>query len=129
MSDASDDDTARLNIDSVSGFEGSDGTRPFVFTVTSDLAVDRSFTVDFSTINRPETAGDPASGLVEKGLYRVAYDEYGATADQVLILKLVSDPDFVWSMSIRGLTGKVDTLKSESGERVLPERVTEGAFR
>ena len=74
-------------------------------------------------------AGDPASGLVEKGLYRVAYDEYGATADQVLILKLVSDPNFVWSMSIRGLTGKVDTLKSESGERVLPERVTEGAFR
>jgi len=74
-------------------------------------------------------AGDPSTGLVEKGLYRVSYDEYGATADQVLILSLASDPDFVWSMAIRGLTGKVDTMKSESGERVFPDRVSEGAFR
>ncbi len=55
------DDTTRLNIDSVSGFEGSDGTRSFIFTVTSDLPVDRSFTVDFTTINNPATAGDPAT--------------------------------------------------------------------
>jgi prepilin-type N-terminal cleavage/methylation domain-containing protein len=74
-------------------------------------------------------AGDPINGLVEKGLYRVSYDEYGFTADQVLALKLKSDADFVWSLSIRGLTGKVDTLKSEQGELVRPERVTEGAFR
>lgn len=74
-------------------------------------------------------AGDPATGLVEKGLYRVSYDEYGFTADQVLALTLKSDPDFVWSLSIRGLTGKVETLKSEDGELLRPERVTEGAFR
>ena len=74
-------------------------------------------------------AGNPTTGLVEKGLYRVSYDEYGSTADQIVALKLASDPDFVWSLSIRGLTGKVETLKSESGELVRPERVTEGAFR
>ncbi|WP_166830836.1 Calx-beta domain-containing protein [Thalassoroseus pseudoceratinae] len=55
------DDVARLNIDSVSGYEGSDGTRPFVFTVTSDLAVDRSFTVDFTSFNDPAVPGDPAN--------------------------------------------------------------------
>lgn|GEM_PF-657970 len=74
-------------------------------------------------------AGNAATGLVEKGLYRVSYDEYGFTADQVVALTLQSDPDFVWSLSIRGLTGKVNTQDSETGELLRPERVTEGAFQ
>ena len=74
-------------------------------------------------------AGNAATGLVEKGLYRVSYDEYGFTADQVVALTLQSDPDFVWSLSIRGLTGKVETHDSETGELLRPERVTEGAFQ
>jgi prepilin-type N-terminal cleavage/methylation domain-containing protein len=74
-------------------------------------------------------AGTAETGLVEKGLYRVAYDEYGFTADQVVALRLQSDPEMVWSLSIRGLTGKIDTLGSEDGELVQPERIGEGAFR
>ncbi|MGC6486851.1 MAG: pilus assembly FimT family protein [Planctomycetota bacterium] len=74
-------------------------------------------------------AGSAVTGLVEKGLYRVVYDEYGFTADQVIALRLQSDPDMVWSLSIRGLTGKIDTLGSEEGELVQPVRIGEGAFR
>ena len=74
-------------------------------------------------------AGSAVTGLIEKGLYRVVYDEYGFTADQVLALRLQSDPSMVWSLSIRGRTGKIETLGSEDGELVRPERIGEGAFR
>ncbi|MCK5945290.1 MAG: prepilin-type N-terminal cleavage/methylation domain-containing protein [Planctomycetes bacterium] len=72
--------------------------------------------------------GDAAKGLAEKGKYRVVFDEYGFTADQVIALRLESEPEFVWSLSIRGLTGKIETFKSEDGELIEPERVEEGAF-
>ncbi|MFN3245036.1 MAG: Tfp pilus assembly protein FimT/FimU [Planctomycetota bacterium] len=73
-------------------------------------------------------AGDAAKGLAHKGLYRVSFDEYGFSADQVVALQLRSDPTMVWSLSIRGLTGKIETSKSEDGEMARPERVEEGAF-
>ncbi len=73
-------------------------------------------------------AGDAKEGLIQQGLYRVAFDEYGFSADQVVALQLESDPDFVWSLMVRGLTGKIETQESETGEILRPVRVEEGAF-
>jgi prepilin-type N-terminal cleavage/methylation domain-containing protein len=73
-------------------------------------------------------AGDGRIGLAEKGVYRLAFDEYGFTGDQVLILGLVSNPNLTWTLTIQGLTGKVDVHESETGERPVPPALNEGAF-
>lgn len=72
-------------------------------------------------------AGD-AKGLASHGLYRLVFDEYGFTADQVLVLNLKSDPQQVWSLGIRGLSGRVDVEESENGEKHVPPATGEGAF-
>ena len=73
-------------------------------------------------------AGDTRSGIIENDMYRVVFDEYGFTADQVVAVKLESDETMIWSVLIRGLTGKVEIIKSEEGEIARPEKVSEGAF-
>lgn len=73
-------------------------------------------------------AGDSKSGIIEKDKYRVVFDEYGFTADQVIALKLESDDDMVWSVMIRGLTGHIEVVKSEEGDMATPTVVGEGSF-
>jgi prepilin-type N-terminal cleavage/methylation domain-containing protein len=73
-------------------------------------------------------AGDARSGIISKGLYRVVFDEYGFTADQVIAVKLQDDETMVWSVSIRGLTGQMEIERSEMGEIVQPLPVGEGSF-
>jgi prepilin-type N-terminal cleavage/methylation domain-containing protein len=73
-------------------------------------------------------AGDGKAGLTGKGLYRLAFDEYGFTGDQVLVLGLVSDPTKTWSLTIQGLSGKVTVHESETGEKPVPPALNEGAF-
>ncbi len=73
-------------------------------------------------------AGDAKAGLAKHGLYRLTFDEYGFTGDQLVVLKLASDPTMVWSMSIHGLTGRITVEKSEKGEIVELAPVNEGAF-
>lgn len=73
-------------------------------------------------------AGDARSGIISKGLYRVVFDEYGFTADQVIAVKLQDDETMVWSVSIRGLTGQMEIERSEMGEIVQPLPIGEGAF-
>ena len=73
-------------------------------------------------------AGDAKSGIIEKDMYRVVFDEYGFTADQVIAITLASDETMIWSVLIRGLTGKVEILKSEEGDIAKPTAVGEGAF-
>lgn len=73
-------------------------------------------------------AGDAKSGIIEKDMYRVVFDEYGFTADQVIAITLANDETMIWSVLIRGLTGKVEILKSEEGEIAKPTAVGEGAF-
>jgi prepilin-type N-terminal cleavage/methylation domain-containing protein len=73
-------------------------------------------------------AGDGKTGLTSHGLYRLVFDEYGFTADQVLVLNLKSDPEQVWSLAIRGLSGRVDVEESETGEKHVPPTTGEGAF-
>lgn len=73
-------------------------------------------------------AGDAKSGIIEEDMYRVVFDEYGFTADQVIAITLANDETMIWSVLIRGLTGKVEILKSEEGEIAKPTAVGEGAF-
>lgn len=73
-------------------------------------------------------AGDGRSGLTTKGVYRLAFDEYGFTGDQLLVLKLQSDPDLVWALSIHGLSGRVTVEQSDKGVVPALQVVGEGAF-
>ncbi len=73
-------------------------------------------------------AGDSKSGTITKGLYRVVFDEYGFTADQVVAVRLVEDETMVWSVVIHGLTGHMEVQQSELGEIAQPTPIGEGAF-
>jgi prepilin-type N-terminal cleavage/methylation domain-containing protein len=73
-------------------------------------------------------AGDGKAGLTNKGLYRLVFDEYGFTGDQVLVLGLISDPTRTWTLTIQGLSGKVAVHESETGEKPLPQTPNEAAF-
>jgi prepilin-type N-terminal cleavage/methylation domain-containing protein len=73
-------------------------------------------------------AGDTTSGTITKGLYKVVFDEFGFTADQVIALQLINDDTMVWSVVLHGLTGQMDIEKSEIGEIAQPMQIGEGAF-
>ena len=73
-------------------------------------------------------AGDSKSGTITKGLYRVVFDEYGFTADQVIAVQLVDDETMIWSVVIDGLTGHMEIQQSELGEIAQPTTIGEGAF-
>ncbi|WP_166831288.1 beta strand repeat-containing protein [Thalassoroseus pseudoceratinae] len=53
-----DDDSATISVNSVETFEGSQGTRLLVFTVTLDGDVDSELTVDFATVAGTATTDD-----------------------------------------------------------------------
>lgn len=73
-------------------------------------------------------AGDARHGMADKGIYRMIFDEYGATADQLIVMTLDGDPQMIWSLHLTGLTGQVQIEKSETGEKPHPQLVEEGAF-
>ena len=73
-------------------------------------------------------AGDAKTGLAKRGLYRVRFDEYGFSSDQIIVLRLKDEPDQVWSLELRGLTGATTVLESNEGEVPDPPYVGEGAF-
>lgn len=73
-------------------------------------------------------AGDANKGMATSGLYRITFDEYGFSADQVVVLKMPQDETLVWSLVLSGLSGRMSIERSEKGEQVRPELVNEGAF-
>lgn len=73
-------------------------------------------------------AGDGKTGLARRQRYRVQFDEFGFTADQVVTLGLQSDATLTWTLSIQGLSGRVTVIESEKGETPLPPVLNEGAF-
>ncbi len=73
-------------------------------------------------------AGDSKSGLGTRGVYRLVFDEYGFTGDQLVALKLESDPKMVWAMAVQGLNGRITVTESEAGELPVLQATTEGAF-
>lgn len=84
--------------------------------------------VDLETDVRFVGAGDGKTGLASRNVYRLIFDEYGFTGDQVLVLGLQSDPQLTWTMTIQGLNGRVDVLESEKAEVPLPPVLNEAAF-
>ncbi|HEX6811432.1 MAG TPA: prepilin-type N-terminal cleavage/methylation domain-containing protein [Planctomycetota bacterium] len=75
-----------------------------------------------------EGAGDAKKGRAHHGVYRLVFDEYGFTADQLIVLKLQGDANMVWSLAIHGLTGRVEIEKSEKGEVAELVEINEAAF-
>lgn len=73
-------------------------------------------------------AGDAKNGLAHSGRYRLVFDEYGFSGDQMLVLKLKSDPTLVWSMMLQGLSGRVTVEQSEKGDVPTMTAPNEGAF-
>lgn len=73
-------------------------------------------------------AGDAKNGIAHRGTYRIRFDEYGFSNDQVISLTLSDDPNNVWSISLRGLTGVTSIETSNEGH--IPELIAlgEGAF-
>ncbi len=73
-------------------------------------------------------AGDARHGLAKKGPYRMTFDEHGFSSDQLLVLRLATDPLMVWALTMRGLTGSTAVFESEKGEEPELQYVEEGAF-
>jgi type II secretion system protein H len=75
-----------------------------------------------------EGVGDAKNGLAQHGSYRLQFDEYGFTGDQLIVLKLQSDATMTWSLTLLGLSGRMIVEKSENGEVPRLQALTEGAF-
>jgi type II secretion system protein H len=73
-------------------------------------------------------AGNQNEGLAKNGTFAIVFDHNGNTADQSVVLRLASDPNMVWTVNIRGLTGQCDILESFDGKQQLPEETGEGSF-
>jgi prepilin-type N-terminal cleavage/methylation domain-containing protein len=73
-------------------------------------------------------ATDARSGMTSKGIYRLIFDEYGFTADQIVALKLKSDAEQIWAFSINGLSGRITVSESEQGELPTLQLVNEASF-
>jgi len=56
------------------------------------------------------------------------FDENGFTGDHVIVLKLETDPTMVWSVQIRGISGKSEILSDFDGHEHALEETGEGAF-
>lgn len=94
----------------------------------ADLSESEKTWFELETSVRIREIGGVGRQRAEKGLYQLRFDEYGFTADQVIVLTLENDPQMVWTLSIRGLTGKVEVQRSEEGVVEEPEHVEEGNF-
>ena len=73
-------------------------------------------------------AGNAVDGMTHDGVFRLVFDENGFTGDQVVLLKLISDPTMVWTVQIRGITGQCDLITDFNGHEHLLDEVGEGAF-
>jgi prepilin-type N-terminal cleavage/methylation domain-containing protein len=71
----------------------------------------------------------PSRPLIERGIYRITFDENGSTGDLAIFLKLQdAQNEYMWTLQLRGLTGRTDIHKSVEGQRALLEEVNEAAF-
>lgn len=75
------------------------------------------------------SAGDSRNERAAKqGVYRVTFDEFGFSADQVITLKLETDEKMVWSIVIQGLSGRMSLETSANGTPATIDAIGEGAF-
>jgi prepilin-type N-terminal cleavage/methylation domain-containing protein len=70
----------------------------------------------------------PGEELVRNGTFVVVFDENGFTADQSVVFTLREDPELVWTVNLRGLTGSSDVVAKRDGNPSFLEVTTEAAF-
>lgn len=71
----------------------------------------------------------PSRPIIEKGIYRVTFDENGNTGDLAIFFRLPDEQnEYLWTLQLRGLTGRTDIRKSVEGKRHLLEELNESSF-
>jgi type II secretion system protein H len=71
----------------------------------------------------------PSRPLIERGIYRITFDENGATADLAIFFKLQDEQNlYMYTLQLRGLTGRTEIKKDVEGKRYILEEVNEAAF-
>ena len=73
-------------------------------------------------------AGNPIEGLARKKIFAITFDESGFASDQSIVLGLISEPNAVYTIRMRGLTGDCEIVDDWQGQEKLPTEVGEGAF-
>lgn len=71
----------------------------------------------------------PSRPVIERGIYRITFDESGNTGDVAIFFKLQDEQnEYLWTLQLRGLTGRTDILKSTEGKRHALEELNESSF-
>lgn len=71
----------------------------------------------------------PSRPILERGIYRITFDENGSTGDLAIFFKLQdAQNEYLWTLQLRGLTGRTEIVKSVEGRRAALEEVNESAF-
>ncbi|MBK8100509.1 MAG: prepilin-type N-terminal cleavage/methylation domain-containing protein [Planctomycetes bacterium] len=73
-------------------------------------------------------AGDALNGMARHKIYKIVFDENGLTGDQAIVLKLADEPNLVWTILLRGLTGRATIETDTQGHERRLDDIREGAF-
>lgn len=71
---------------------------------------------------------DTGAQVFTCGTYRLVFDEFGFTNDQIVHLRLESDPTEVWSLTLMGLSGRTVVTETSEGNPPRLQQTNEGAF-
>jgi prepilin-type N-terminal cleavage/methylation domain-containing protein len=71
---------------------------------------------------------DNCAQLFTRGTYRLVFDEFGFTNDQIVHLRLTSDPNEFWSLTLMGLSGRTVVTETSDGNPPRLQQTNEGAF-
>lgn len=71
---------------------------------------------------------DTGAQPITRGTYRLVFDEFGFTNDQIVTLRLESDPTETWSLTLMGLSGRTVVTENSEGNPPRLQQTNEGAF-
>ncbi|MBL8737615.1 MAG: prepilin-type N-terminal cleavage/methylation domain-containing protein [Planctomycetes bacterium] len=71
---------------------------------------------------------DTGAQVFTRGPYRLVFDEFGFTNDQIVHLRLESDPTEAWSLTLMGLSGRTVVTETSDGNPPRLQMTNEGAF-
>jgi len=104
---------------------------PSVDRIAASEIVEETFALGWSNLGDDVIiagAGVAGERKFEEGMFRIALDENGFTADQSIHLVHTGDAQMVWSIQIRGLTGQSEIIKSYDGTQHTLRPQEEGSF-
>lgn len=71
---------------------------------------------------------DTGAQPITRSTYRLVFDEFGFTNDQIVTLRLESDPTETWSLTLMGLSGRTVVTENSEGNPPRLQQTNEGAF-